>query len=270
VARRIEQRSTYCLPNEDELNAHGLKATHTEMNATNCRSNKRMVRRSSIAKALGLALVFVFAFPAAAIATPLASLDEPGMENLDQPGVFIKQPRLAPSPARTGPRFRVELGFGLSSLVVDPDAQQGIGGGLYVAYGLHSWIGVEASLTAGHNPFKGQLGDAGTSFSGLAVSVGPIFQLTPPSSRFSATIDLGIGAYWIVPIVQDDIWTLGVSMGTTLGFKLTSWFGIGIKIKYHLFNLATLSGPDLLDLKSFQKTGVVDRLEVPGYVAFYF
>lgn len=206
----------------------------------------------------------------AALPAQAEGLDEPGLAGvLDEPGVTT----LHAAPAAVVedvPSIRIELAFGLSSLLVDPDINQGIGGGIYLAYGLHSWIGVEATVFASHNTYKGGLGDVGSAFSGGNISLGPIFQLTRPGARFSATIDLGIGFYHIVPTVQEGIWTLGFSAGVTLGLRLTSWFGIGIKPRYHLHNVASVSGPELLDLKSLRKVGVVDRLEVPAYVAFYF
>jgi hypothetical protein len=202
------------------------------------------------------------------ITASVARADAPGIDGgLDEPGITITD---IPEPANDAPAFRVELAFGLSSLVVDPDINQGIGGGIYVAYGLQSWIGVEATVFASHNTYKGQLGDASAAFSGGNISLGPIFQLTKPGARFSVTIDTALGFYHVVPTVQEGIWTLGISLGATIGVRLTSWFGIGIKPRYHLHNLANVSGPELLDLKSLRRVGVVDRLEVPAYAAFYF
>ncbi len=213
---------------------------------------------------LFLALALAIALMAAPTALAESPFEAPG---LDEPGITIAD---VAEPAGDAPVFRVELAFGLSSLVVDPDINQGIGGGIYVAYGLHSWIGVEATVFASHNTYKGQLGDTSAAFSGGNISLGPIVQLTKPGASFNVTLDTALGFYHIAPTVQEGIWTLGVSIGATIGFRLTSWFGVGIKPRYHLHNLANVSGPELLDLKSLRTVGVVDRLEVPAYVAFYF
>ena len=216
-----------------------------------------------------------------------AEIDEPGLlVPLDEPGAPLRRVNET-GPSKTGasqrgpsekgasstthhPAFRVALAFGLSSLVVDPDINQGIGGGLYVAYGLQTWIGVEATVFVSHNTYNGRLGEANAAFSGGNISLGPIFQLTRPGARFSMTLDLGVGFYHVAPTIQAGIWTLGVSGGLTLGIQLTRWLGIGIKPRYHLHNLATVSGPDLMDLKSLRGVGVIDRLEVPVYVALSF
>lgn len=225
------------------------------------RSRRPALLLPALAATLAFALVFALGGSTASADAPFAGPD------LDEPGVTISD---IPEATSDAPAFRVELAFGLSSLVVDPDINQGIGGGIYVAYGLHSWIGVEATVFASHNTYKGQLGDASAAFSGGNISLGPIFQLTKPGASFNITIDTALGFYHVVPTVQEGIWTLGISIGATIGLRLTRWFGIGIKPRYHLHNLANVSGPELLDLKSLRRVGVVDRLEIPAYVALYF
>ena len=221
--------------------------------------------------ALAILLLLELAGPAAARAAD--PLDEPGARSVtDEPGTTLVVPvdfRSLPTASKV-PAFRLEFGFGLSSLVVDPDMDQGMGGGLYLAYGLHRRVGVELTAFFGRNKYNGTLGSYGASFLAGDVTLGPVFQLTRPGSRFSVTADLGLGAYVVVPFLQDSEWSLGISGGLTLGLRVTRWFGIGVKGRYHLFNLARIAGPELRDMKALMKVGVIDRLEIPFYVAFYF
>jgi hypothetical protein len=69
----------------------------------------------------------------------------------------------------------------------------------------------------------------------------------------------------------EDTWTLGIHGALSLSVPITSWFGVSIKLRYHLFNLATLSGPPMRDVvKSITELGMVDRFEIPVCLAFYF
>ncbi len=213
--------------------------------------------------------------------TAWAAGDEPGSSSpgAEEPGLRLELAgpdasvarRIREPAAPAGPRFRLDFAFGLSSLLVDPDVGEGFGGGLSLTYGLHRRVGVELTLFFGQNPYDGKLGSFDVSFLAGNISLGPTIQLTSPGSRFIVTADLSLGSYLVVgrPI-QEDSWSLGVAFGMTLGLKLTRWFGIGIKPRYHLFNLARLGGGELKDLKSFTKVGVIDRFELPGYLAFYF
>jgi hypothetical protein len=199
--------------------------------------------------------------------------DEPGAESrlLDEPSPTIHQATsLSPATISRLPMFRLELAFGYNTLLVDPDVGQGYGGGIYFAWGLHRRWGVEASVFFGRNPFQGQLGSYGNAFLTGNVTAGPILQLTRPGGRFSVTLETGLGTYLIVPVLEANTWSLGFYGGVTAAVRLTRWLGIGIKMRYHLFNVATISGPGYRDLKSFTSVGVVDRLEIPVYVAFYF
>jgi len=223
-------------------------------------------------KTLFCATFFIFILPSLALAQEQE--DEPGLgTRADEPGLltFLEENmRVTEGPSSSQPPFRLEMAFGYSSLLVDPDVGSGYGGGLYFAYGLNRRIGVELTTFFSRNFYEGQLGSFGTSFLAGNLTLGPIFQLTRPGSRLTITIDTGIGGYLIVPIFQESLWTLGISGGATLAFRLTRWFGIGLKWRYHLFNLARLSGPEFKDLKAFMKVGVIDRMEIPGYLAFYF
>lgn len=191
----------------------------------------------------------------------------------DAPGfslAFCDQPTIRAQNNSSFPSLRVELAFGLSSMVVDPDLQQGIGGGLYLGFNLNRWLGIEASIFGSYNQYKGDLGSAGPGFSGFNITIGPSFLLTPPKYPLFFSIDLGAGAYYILPFIQESVWEVGFSAGLTLGFRFNQHFGVGIKPRYHIHNIKTLAGPELFDPKSFKQIGVVDRLEVPFYVAFYF
>ncbi len=173
-------------------------------------------------------------------------------------------------PDLSPPNVRLELGFGWSSLLVDPDVGEGYGGGIFIGW-IRYRVGVEVAAFVGVNPYDDRLGQIGSLFFAGALTLGPVVHLTRPGADFSMTLEMGMGGYGIVSPLQGAIWTLGISGGTTIGYRLAPWFGIGLKLRYHLFNLTTFgSGPDLLDLKSVQRVGVIDRLELPAYVAFYF
>jgi hypothetical protein len=192
--------------------------------------------------------------------------DEPG------PAAELQRAATAESGAR-GPRlpaFRLELAFGYNSLLVDPDVGHGFTGGLYFAWGLHRRVGAELSVAFSKNPYEGLLATLGADFWSGNITAGPIVQLTRPGSRISVTIDTGMGVYLVAPILQESVWTFGLSMGLTASIHLTRWLGLGVKCRYHLFNLANLSDHDLRDPKALMKVGVVDRLEIPVYLAFYF
>lgn len=179
--------------------------------------------------------------------------------------------RARPDLVDRAPAFRLELAAGWSSLLIDPDVGEGYGGGFFAAWGIHRRLGVELSVFFSSNPFEGALGKVGYRFLAGNVTMGPIIQLTRPGSRFMVTVDLALGAYLIVPVLQDSRWTLGFSGGLTIGYRIARWFGLGLKWRYHLFNVARLAGPeDYYDVKSLQKVGVIDRMELPGYLAFYF
>jgi hypothetical protein len=234
-----------------------------------------VIDNARIALVLWLAGCVGVAVPRAAAAQG----DEPGAPTLaapDEPGVRLAADAVVAATAAAapaGPRppaFRVELGFGLCSLLYDPDLAAGYGGGINIAWGMHRRFGVEASIYFGRNPYEGQLGSYGTSFLAGNISLGPVVQLTRPGSRFAISAELALGAYIVVPFFQEDSWTLGLAGGLTFALKITRNLAIGIKPRYHLFNLARISGPELKDIKALMKIGVIDRFELPGYLAFYF
>jgi len=200
-------------------------------------------------------------------------LDEPGAWSaLEDPGLGSLRLRQTGEPAPSGPPFRLGLEFGLSSLVVDPEVSEGIGGGLNLAWGVHRRLGVELSGFFSKNTYTDSLGSYGASFLAGNVCLGPTVQLTRPGSSFTISADAGLGAYvaYAMYSLREGTWSLGLYGGLSLGYKLTRWMGVGIKLRYHLFNLARMAGPDLKDIKALMTVGVIDRLELPGYVAFYF
>jgi hypothetical protein len=213
-----------------------------------------------------------------AATAPARAADEPGMDDaLDEPGmtpaVVAADAALRVAPT-AGPWLRVDLAFGLSSLLEDPDVGVGYGGGLSVVYGLHTRLGAELSVYVANNAYQGSLASLGGFPSFLAgnISLGPVVQLTRPGARLSVTAELLLGAYVIAPPVpvQDLVWTLGFGGGGTLFFRITGWLGVGFKVRYHVFNVASIAGPELVDRKAFTTIGVIDRFEVPGYVAICF
>lgn len=217
------------------------------------------------------ALAMLFAALAAGSGRAAAA-DEPGMAALeaDEPGIAASVASSA-APAR-GPILRIDAAFGLSSLLADPDVGEGYGGGLSVVYGMRHRMGAELSVFVANNPYQGPIAELGGFPSFLAgnISVGPNVQLTRPGARLSITLEALIGAYVIVPpvLVQDPAWTLGFAGGATLLYRFTRWLGVGLKVRYHLFNVANIAGPALIDRKAFDALGVIDRFEVPAYVAF--
>ena len=79
------------------------------------------------------------------------------------------------------------------------------------------------------------------------------------------------GAGWVAESTeQDEAWTLGIYGGGTFGVRVFGWLGVGVKLRYHIFNLSTVSGEDLRDIKALNEMGVVDRFELPVYIAFYY
>jgi hypothetical protein len=199
---------------------------------------------------------------------PYMSPEEPGLTDPRAPVASISA---SPQKSRPDNRFRLEAGFGWSSLVVDPDVGEGFGVGLYMSWEFFWRLGVEASVYFAKNPYdEDALGNIGRDFLSGNISLGPSMRLTPANSRYILTADLLLGTYIIVPVLQENIWTMGLSGGFSFSVRLFSWFGISVKFRYHLFNLATLSGPELLDLKSLNDVGAIDRFEIPVCLAFYF
>lgn len=195
--------------------------------------------------------------------------DEPGLQMAaDEPGIRVRAPE-APSPHR----FYLEAGFGLSSLVVDPDVELGFGGGFYLGY-AYGRFGGEISAYVGRNSYADTVGEVGSAFVDAFIagniSAGPTFLITRPDSRVRLSLDFGLGTYAIANPIQQLVWTFGLHMGASLAYRFTSWLGVGLKLRYHLFNLARFGGGELLDRVTLSELGVLDRLEFPVFVGFYF
>lgn len=196
-------------------------------------------------------------------------LDEPGLQMAaDEPGIRVRGPA-APSPHR----FYLEAGFGLSSLVVDPDVDLGFGGGLYLGY-AYGRFGGEISAYLGRNRYGDSVGEVGSEFVDAFIagniSAGPTFLITRPDSRVRLSLDFGLGTYAIANPIQQLVWTFGLHMGASLAYRFTSWLGVGLKLRYHLFNLVRFGGGELLDRVTLSELGVLDRLEIPVFVGLYF
>ena len=219
--------------------------------------------------------------------------DEPGMEApFDEPGPRARAntrpaPRGASSAAQNtepvpdtaiqaapegmaGPTISVGIAGGLSSLVVDPDVENGVAGGLFVDAWFWRHIGVEAAVFAAYNPYVGQLGDIGSSFSGGSISLGPMVRWLSASASWELSAGFAPGFFYVAPAIQQSSWNFGFTFTAGLCYRPTQWLGFGVKLRYSLFNLAQIEGPELVDLKSFHNIGIVDRLEFPAYVAFSF
>jgi len=173
------------------------------------------------------------------------------------------------TPASNGP-FRFALSFGGSSLVVDPDMEVGIGGGLELAAWLSRRFGLELSAFGSQNAYKEGLGDTGIAFWVVNVTLGPTIRLTSPSSEWLVSLDGVFGGYMVISPLQESTWTTGIGGGITIGKQLTRWMSVGIRARYHVFNISHLSGPEIIDIKALRPVAMVDRLEVPAYVAFHF
>ena len=201
------------------------------------------------------------------------SSDEPFPRTGDEPGLK-RRLELTPDTSSGWGKFwfRTELTFGWASLLDDPDMEQGYGGGLSFTFGFHRRVGAEAGLFFASNPYSEELGDIGTSFLAGAITMGPVFHLLDPGGRLTLTLDAGIGFYVIIPppILQDEAWTFGIYGGGTFGVRVFSWLNVGVKLRYHIFNISTVSGEDLRDIKALNEMGVVDRFELPVYIAFYY
>lgn len=200
------------------------------------------------------------------------SSDEPFPRQSDEPGLRHRLDVVPDASTGWGQWwFRTELSFGWASLLDDPDVGEGYGGGLAFTLGFHRRAGLELGFFFGNNPYSEELGDIGSAFLAGAITTGPTFHLLDPEGRLSLTLDAGIGWYIIIPppILQDEAWTFGIYGGATFGVKIFSWLGVGVKVRYHIFNLTTVAGEDLRDIKALQEMGVVDRFELPFYIAFY-
>lgn len=200
--------------------------------------------------------------------SPPTIIDEPGTYYYQEQNLLL--PDFDPAKVSDSPRFRLELGAGPTSLLVDPDLGSGYGAGAYLTYGLHNRLGYMLSAFFSKNDYKGKLGQAGHAFLAGNITLGPTVQLTPPGSRVIVSLDFGLGGYLIVPVVQDNVWSLGVLGGTTLAWRLAKHFGLEIRCHYHLFNVFNISGPLFKDLVALKNVGVVDRLEIPLLLAYYF
>ena len=84
------------------------------------------------------------------------------------------------------------------------------------------------------------------------------------------SLDAVFGGYLVIHPLQESTWTTGVGGGFTLGKQLTGWLSVGIRVRYHVFNMSRVSGPEIIDIKALRPVAMVDRLEVPAYVAFHF
>lgn len=191
----------------------------------------------------------------------------------DEPRLIGRATTTVSTPSGWGDWWlRTEVAFGWSSLVVDPDIDEGYGGGLFITAGFHRRVGLELSVYFAENPFNGKLGEPGSTFLSGNISFGPVVRLLDPAGRLQITLEAGMGFYLIPPppILQDPAWTLGIYGGGDLSFRIFSWLGVGFKLRYQLFNLTTVSGSDLRDIKSFQTMGVVDRLDLPVYLSFHY
>jgi hypothetical protein len=233
---------------------------------------------------LAVALI-ALAAPLEAAADPEGSIpteeSEPGADGVrprraDEPGLTprheaARRRRQAPGAvAPAPPAFRIDLGFGWASLLVDPDVGQGFGGGIFAAWGLDRRVGIEIFTFFAKNDYTNTLSLLGTSFVSGGVGAGPLIQLTRPGGRFVVTLDFGMGAYAVFPIVFAATWSLGISMGATVAVHITRNFALALRLRYHLFNLVRVSGPELVDLKAFLPVGVIDRLDLPLSVELCF
>ncbi|MBW2731506.1 MAG: hypothetical protein JRH20_03880 [Deltaproteobacteria bacterium] len=194
---------------------------------------------------------------------------------LDEPGITLQRaPSATPdtdAPDTDAPAFWVRLGAGMSSLVVDPDINTGVAATLALGMRIYRRFSVEAQLAAAYNPFGGDLGEAGhVAFGGGSLSLAPQIELTRPGAAFAVILDTGIGFYYTAPMLQEGSWSLGFSAGMGLEWRIFHWLALGVRARYHLFNITRISGPELIDVKSVQQIGIVDRLEIPGYVALTF
>jgi hypothetical protein len=199
------------------------------------------------------------------------AFDEPGLQPASAKTVIVAESSPPASPAQH--TLRLELGAGLSSLVVDPDATAGYGGGAYLGY-EYGRFGAELTVFLARNNYSGQLGDAGSaildSFIAGNISLGPTFLVTSPDKPYHVRLDVAFGTYPIANAIQQLVWTFGLSAGVSVGYRINRWFGVGAKLRYHLFNLTQFGGDMLLDRATLQEIGVVDRLEIPIYVGLYF
>lgn len=191
----------------------------------------------------------------------------------DEPALWeLRRRVVAETPEAGVPWYRLEIGFGWASLLDDPDISQGFGGGLSFAVGFHRNVGIQLSFFFANNEFEEEIGTIqGSEFMAGNLNLGPVLRFRPWGERISLGLELGLGPYAIKDqLRQTVVWTLGIHGGGSLTVHLWRWLAAGIKLRYHLFNLATIAGDPLFDIKAFREVGVVDRFEMPVFLAAYF
>ncbi len=200
------------------------------------------------------------------LARPPAPPDAPHAGRTpDEPGPSARREA---GPGGWGPWFEGQLAFGFASLMEDPDLDPGYGGGVFLTLGFHRRVGLEAAIFFSRFAYAEELGAIGSTFIAGNVTSGGVVRLLQPEGRLQLNLEAGLGGYlvYVAPGLWDGQWTLGAYGGASFAVRLTSWIGLGIKLRYHLFNLA---GGEMRDIKSFREVGVLDRLEMPVFVAFY-
>jgi hypothetical protein len=210
--------------------------------------------------------------PAPMVPRPAARPRRPRpVEPQDGPVIVERiDPFAEPEEQPTSGPFRFAASFGGSSLLVDPDMEFGMGGGLELGAWLSRRVGLELSVFASENPYRQDLGDTGIAFWAVNTTLGPTFRLTSPGSDWLVSLDAVFGGYLVIHPLQESTWTTGVGGGITFGKQLTRWLSMGVRFRYHVFNMSRVSGPEIIDIKALRPVAMVDRLEIPAYVAVHF
>ena len=176
--------------------------------------------------------------------------------------------RLQAAPPRANvpePRlFRLGLAFGYASPLVDPDLHEGYGGSVDLALGRR--LAVELRGTAAYHRYVEPLDNLGVQFISGDITLGlgyPI--LLRPGVRVDALA--GLGPAWMTTWLGIN-WSLGTVAGLGVEWSLTSWFGIRLEARYHLFHLIELGGAKFYDRRSLREVGPIDRFDLPLGLVF--
>lgn len=186
-----------------------------------------------------------------------ATPDDPALARvLGQPATIGASSE--PAADESFPRWRIGLGFGWASPVVDPDLREGFGGNVHLAFGQR--VALELRIGGAYNKYEPPLDNLGVPFASGDITVGPGIPLL---LRRQGRIDLfaGVGPAWMVSWLGTT-WSIGTVAGIGGELRVNPWFGLRLEAAYHLFHLAEIGGPKFYDRKSLREVGPVDRFEL--------
>jgi len=192
--------------------------------------------------------------------------DDPGLARLLRRGPAIEEEAEPPAPFEPEhwPLFRFGMAFGYASPLVDPDVNEGYGGGLDVALGRR--LTLELRSSAAYNRYVDPLDNMGVQFISGDITLGPgyAFFVRP---RLRMAFFGGVGPAWMSTWLGIT-WSIGVMGGMGLEWEVNRWFGLRVEARYHLFHLTEIGGEKFYDRRALRTIGPVDRLDIPVGLVF--